>query len=372
MSRKGENIFKRQDGRWEARYIRGRDEGGKALYGYCYGKTYREAKEKVAGIRSGQPPQNGGAFPQGQLKFSQLCEDWLVLRQSEVKQSTCVKYEQIVREHILPGLGNRPLQKLTTETVEEFKRSLLEKKKLSPNTVKTILIVLRAILGYGAKRFPGNLDRVEIRYPKVSGSTPRVLSEEEQTRLVRFLLGEAELCRYGILLALLTGMRLGELCALKWENVSLAERTIRVDASLQRLRDLDEDATGKTRLLTGTPKSESSQRVIPLSAEALALCAAMRLQDGSAYVLTGTQEPMEPRTLQYRLKRFTVACGLEGVHFHTLRHTFATRCVEAGFEIKSLSEVMGHSSTKITLDRYVHTSMDLKRANMEKVAMLAS
>ena len=126
----------------------------------------------------------------------------------------------------------------------------------------------------------------------------------------------------------------------------------------------------RTRLVTGTPKSDTSVRTIPLTDYAAELCGRMRPKSSTAYVLTGTEICMEPRTLQYRMEKYTRECGLEGVHFHTLRHTFATRAVEVGFEIKSLSEVLGHSSTTITLDRYVHSSMKLKRDNMNKLAAL--
>jgi integrase len=128
------------------------------------------------------------------------------------------------------------------------------------------------------------------------------------------------------------------------------------------------NGNNKTKIIIGTPKSETSQRTIPLTQQAAILCRRMQPQSKAAYALTGTLNYMEPRTLQYRLERYTKDCGLEGIHFHTLRHTFATRCVEVGFELKSLSEILGHASTTITLDRYVHYSMDLKRDNMGKLA----
>ena len=137
---------------------------------------------------------------------------------------------------------------------------------------------------------------------------------------------------------------------------------------MQRLQNTNADAESKTRIIVGAPKSEMSQRTIPLTEQAAELCGRMNPQSKAAYILTGTDKFMEPRTLQYRLEKYTRDCGLEGVHFHTLRHTFATRCVEVGFEIKSLSEILGHASTTITLDRYVHASIDLKRDNMNKLA----
>ena len=100
------------------------------------------------------------------------------------------------------------------------------------------------------------------------------------------------------------------------------------------------------------------------------MCAAKK-NNSEAFVLTGEKNRyMEPRTLQYRLERYTADCGIKNVHFHVLRHTFATRCVEVGFEIKSLSEILGHTSPKFTLERYVHSSMELKRENMDKLAVI--
>ena len=236
---------------------------------------------------------------------------------------------------------------------------------MSPKTVRDILAVLHGVLKYTAAQFPGIFPAVEIPYPKCGRKEMRVLSREEQQRLADYLLADLDPCRFGVLLAMHTGIRIGELCALRWSSISLKDRTLRISATLQRLRDTRE---GGTRIVTGSPKSETSLRVIPLTDSAAALCGRMQPRNPAAYVLTGTEAWMEPRALQYRLEKYVRACGLEGVHFHTLRHTFATRAVEAGFEIKSLSEVLGHASTTVTLERYVHSSMELKRDNMNKLA----
>lgn len=175
-------------------------------------------------------------------------------------------------------------------------------------------------------------------------------------------------CKFGVLLALLTGIRIGEICALRWENISLKDNTIKISSTMQRLKDIDLSRTSKTKIVIASPKSSTSTRTIPLSNYAAELCAKMKPSNSTAFILTGTCNYMEPRTLQYRMSKYTRICGLEGVHFHTLRHTFATRCVEVGFEIKSLSEILGHSNTTITLDRYVHSSMELKRDNMNKLS----
>ena len=195
----------------------------------------------------------------------------------------------------------------------------------------------------------------------------RVLSREEQNRFMSYLLTDMDSCKFGLLLALSTGVRIGELCALQWCNINIREQTIKIAATLQRLHDTDMQGETRTRSVIGEPKSDTSARTIPMISYLADLCKRMDPGNTGAYILTGTTDYMEPRTLQYRIEKYTHACGLEGIHAHTLRHTFATRAVEVGFEIKSLSEVLGHSTTTITLERYVHSSMELKRSNMNKL-----
>lgn len=366
MPRKGENIYKRKDGRWEARYIKGYDEARKIRYGFCYGKSYRETKEKLARTKSAllcnvPPSENAGRH---RLAF--FCREWLLLQKGRVKESTYVKYEGIVTRHIIPKLGGCQPPALNTQLAESFKRELTGE-GLSAGTVKNILLILQAVLKYTSKQFPGGLAAIEVQYPKEPRREARVLSAEEQRRAVEYLREDMDECKFGVLLALLTGLRIGELCALRWENISLSRGTLRVEATMQRLKDRD-GGEGRTKIVIGGPKSDSSLRTIPLSGNAAALCRRAGIRAPSAYVLTGEAKYMEPRALQYRFMRYMRDCGLEGVHFHTLRHTFATRCVEAGFELKSLSEILGHANTSITMNRYVHSSFELKRDNMDKLA----
>lgn len=364
---KGENIFRRRDGRWEARYCKGRELSGKIKYGYCYGKTYREAKEKAekckAALASGQP------MPTFKMKapFSAYCLGWLHAKRSKVKESTYIKYGTIVEKHIIPKLGECCPLGFTTELMDDFIKELQFEDELAPKTVHDILVVLHGILKFTAQKFEGIFPAVEINYPKIRKKEMRVLSREEQERFISYLQEDLDPCRFGILLALCTGIRIGELCALRWECVSTRDNAIRIVETLQRLRDTSVSQNARTRIVIGPPKSDTSMRTIPMTEYAAGLCRHMKPQSSAAYVLTGTDAFMEPRVLQYRLEKYTQACGLEGVHFHTLRHTFATRAVEVGFEIKSLSEILGHASVTITLDRYVHSSLELKRDNMQKL-----
>lgn len=371
MSKKGENIYKRKDNRWEARYIRGYHADGTPRYGYCYAKTYREARQKAAQAKADMLLGKHSAAGKGGFRLEVYCDEWLKINRNRIKESTYVKYNGILTKHIKPRLGKFMVQRLTTVTVEQFSNELLCEEGLSPKTVKDILMVLHSVMKYTAKQFPEPISIPEILYPKIPKNEMRVLSQEEQTRFMQYLLQDMDACKFGVLLALLTGLRIGEVCALQWKNISLSARTLSVNTTMQRLRDLDSDSIRKTKIVISEPKSDMSVREIPLTDYAAKLCQCLWCNNLSAYVLTGeTDRYIEPRLMQYKLAQYAKACGLEGVHFHTLRHTFATRCVEVNFEIKSLSEILGHSSPRITLERYVHSSMELKRDNMNKLAVI--
>ena len=371
MARKGENIYKRKDGRWEARYIKSYSIDGKARYGYCYAKTYREVREKVTMARNTLLSDFPAAAENVRKQFAAYCDEWLQLNRLKVKESTYVKYYSMIAKHIKPKLGGCFVSALTSLTMEEFSRELLFEEELAPKTVKDILVLVKSILKYTRKNYSGPMANIEITYPKEVKKEMRVLSREEQKRLTDFLLSDMDAIKFGVLLALMTGLRIGELCALHWSDISLQDRVIRVGATMQRIKNMDGGKAHKTKIIISNPKSDSSTRLIPLTDYAVGLCKMLSKQSPTAFVLSGSPEYfIEPRTLQYKLERFTKECGLEGIHFHTLRHSFATRCVEVDFEIKSLSEILGHSSPKITLERYVHTSMELKRSNMNKLALI--
>jgi len=363
MSKKGENIYKRKDGRWEARYEKCRSVTGKIVYGYCYGKTYREAKQKMQNAISHASLKSKAQKDED--RFQCFCDGWLSEKAVTIKQSSYIKYDIMLEKHIKPFLGHFMLAEITTALCSRFREVLSEKE--SPKMVRDILTVLKAVLKFSQRKEPSFRNDIDIVMPKTVQKEMRVLSSEKAALFIQYLLADLDACKFGIILSAMTGMRIGEICALKWENISLADGTVKVSSTMQRLRKLDKIQSNRTEVVIGVPKSNSSLRTIPLTKECLKLCEKMAEPCG-CFVLTGSSSYMEPRALQYRLKKYTEECGLKDVHFHTLRHTFATRCVEVGFEIKSLSEVLGHSSTTITLDRYVHSSLQLKRTNMDKLS----
>lgn len=361
MSR-GENIFQRRDGRWEARWIKSRDPDGSIHYGYSYGKTYRQAKEnaeqaKIEQALSARENRCG-------ILFQELCKTWLESKSIQVKESTLEKYEQILSRYLIPGFGTMDLCQIDQSKTDSFTSLLMNTKKLAAKTVKDILVILKSILKYGKQLYHLSLPEFEFTWPRQPKKEMRVLTVSEQKVLQDYLDPVHNRSHLGILIALHTGMRLGEICALQWKHVLLDEEVISVQSTLIRLKA--KSGPKKTALVLTEPKSSQSMRLVPIT-RTLKNVLEQYQSDPEQFVLTGADYWIDPRTLQNHFEQTAKACGLKDVHFHVLRHTFATRCVEAGFDIKCLSEILGHSSVKTTLDRYVHTSMEFKKNNMKKL-----
>ena len=364
--KKRENIFLRKDGRFEARYAKGRDENGKLIYGFCYGRTYEEAKRKAANAVQalGYPVKPRDPM---RLTFSDHCTNWLAVNSARLKVSSSAKYRSNIRNHIIPFFGDWMPWEITSEKVDEFSRVLLEKKSLSANTARDILALFHSIFVYVNKRIEQKIPEPEIVYPQKNRTHTRVLSEREEEKLILHLSQEMDLYKFGVYLALRTGLRIGELCALKWCDISIKAGTISVCHTVQRVQCASGKGTAKTMVMIGTPKSDSSCRMIPLMPDVAALCVRFYQGDPEDFVLSGSRVCIEPRKLQRKLKLYTDKCRMEQVHFHTLRHTFATRCIEVGFDMKTLSEILGHSNIHITMNQYVHPNMALKRENMSRL-----
>lgn len=364
---RGENVFHRKDGRYEARYIKGRKEDGKPIYGFCYGRTYEAAKEKADKARLETAQANSGE--QGHRRdVACFCDSWLSAKSTRLKPSSTAKYCADIKNHIKPFWGHCLPGEIRPEQIDAFTQMLLTEKGLSPKTVRSILTLFHSILYYIRKRSGENLPELEITYPKNYRKNTRVLDQKEETALALLLAQEMDSCKFGIYLALRTGMRIGEICALRWRDISFEASTISVCHTAQRLPQTGSYSEGvRTAMIVGVPKSESSLRVIPLMPDVAALCEQFHPKDPAAFLLTGTDRCMDPRKLQRRLKKYLEECGIQEAHFHTLRHTFATRCVEAGFDVKTLSEILGHSNISITMNLYVHPNLDLKRENMSRL-----
>ena len=363
MSRRGENIYKRGDGRWEGRYIRGRTPEGRAQYGYVYAATYSACREKRRQRLQELPRE---IMPSNNMTLPEAVELFFTEREQKqkLKESTVSRYRYMVRRYIQPQLGAAPLYTLTEERVAAFYQRL-QGQGLSPKSARDAGVLLRAILRTATKR-GCFCTGVNAELPVCKKRQVEIFTEPEIVRLAHHIVDEPDLTGLGVLLALNSGLRLGELCALRWSDIDLHAGFLRVEREVQRLYE-----KGCTKLIVQPPKSESSLRRIPLPADILSLLAAHKPKTaGSVCLLTGTAAPLEPRTMQNRYRALLKRAGVPYRNFHALRHTYATRCIEQNVDVKSVSEMLGHSDVRITLQTYVHVSLRYKQQAVQSICFL--
>lgn len=381
MGKRGENIRKRKDGRWEARIISGYHPNGKARYRSFYGRTYLEAKTKRNDyLKNYSQYENicntDPAF--SRITVAQVMREWLDSRQGCVKDSTFAHYTNLLDRQILPELGTVRLSALTTEAVNDFLKEKLRSGRvdgrggLSPKTVADIRSILLLGLEYAKQqRYPCAV-KSKIFSPRLCKTPKRILTREEQSKLEGFLYHHPDSAALGILVTLYSGLRIGELCALQWGDIHIDSGTVTVDKTIIRIQNVDADRAEdpKTRILISQPKTESSNRFVPLPAFLMEFLDGYRLEN-EIFLITGTKFYMEPRIYLDKYKSILKDAGVAAHTFHALRHTFATRCIENGFDTKSLSEILGHANVSTTMQSYVHPSMELKKEQMNRLKSIS-
>ena len=374
MAKRGENIYKRKDKRWEGRLKCGVRASGKTAYKSVYARTYSECREKLKRMQCAYFVQSVAVSAEfaDKITFGTLAQQWLAAIKPTVKESTFAVYGYVIA-HYLKALERRRVEGISESVVKTFFAILLEKggkqkkRGLSLRTVGNVLTVFKSICGYGEKQYGCKNAAQSVKLPKKKAPQEKVLTQTNWTKLTKCLQANKSEIALAVAISLYTGMRLGEICALKVEDIRLDERVIHVKRSVQRVRGGEKGQ--KTRLLVQSPKSEHSERVIPIPQALLArLAERMAGRAELSYLFsTDGKKALEPRTLQYRFQKFLKQMEIERVNFHALRHTFATRCVEKEIDLKTISEILGHGSVKMTLDRYVHSSLEFKRKQMNRL-----
>lgn len=370
MGRHGENIRKRSDGRWEARYIQHYDEFGKAVYRCVYGKTYREAKGKKRVAMSLQAPSK--LTNSSKMTFAELVGKWLELKKGSIKESSYAHYCNIINKQIIPELGDVPLNLLKEQQLEQFLRKKLTngrldgKGALSNKTVCDIRSILKQILDYAQECAYMPKQHLKLYISAKNNSQIQTFTPKEIYKLEKVLFSKPHPLYFGILISLYAGLRIGEVCALQWKDLNFEEGTVSINKTLLRIPNTDPNYSAKTKVIIERPKTESSNRIIPLP-EFLLSYFQHEQMDGDIYFLSGKANYIEPRVCLSNYKRVLKKAEVAEHNFHALRHTFATQCVEKSFDIKSLSEIMGHSNISVTMQRYVHPSMSLKKAQMNRL-----
>ncbi|MCM1508010.1 MAG: site-specific integrase [Ruminococcus flavefaciens] len=363
MARRGENIYRRKDGRWEGRYKCGFSADGKAKYRSVYAQTYNEVKEKLSEIKA----EPVSVLSAGKLTVKELFAEWLSAVQLRVKESTYANYRMKAEKHILPAFSGLSYSALSAQLVHEFIRKKLEC-GLSSKYVSDIVVVLKSMAKYVSIQHGYYNPLTNITMPKPRKKELNLLSEAEQKKLRQYLSGNITTTKIGIMLSYYTGLRVGEVCGLKWSDIDFKNHTLTIKRTVQRI--MKKNGSKSTQIIVSSPKSKTSERTIPVP-DFLYDILVQYKKDNNFYILSGSTKITEPRTMQYRFKSLLKKADLPSINYHCLRHMFATNCIRLGFDVKTLSEILGHSNVEITLNRYVHSSMERKIVCMNLISKIA-
>ncbi len=367
MAKKGENIHKRKDGRWEGRYIKGRSDSGKPVWGYLYGHAYSEVKAELIRKKalSGYCQISGSS-----MSFSVLAELWLNSFCQSIKESTLTHYKYTLHRYLLPVLGHLQVSSLDAPLLERLVLKIMvpddgSHKPLGTSCAQECLGMVRRICRYAVHLHLMPPVELNIRLPQRQKTASKPLNKAEQARLKAFLLAAPSSRKAGVLLQMELGLRIGEICGLKWGDFDLDRSMLTVRRTVCRVCS----GNGHTKLVVQSPKTRSSMRELPLSKSLTKLLRNLRgTANDAVWFLSGSEtRPVEPRCYRKSIHSYLKQAALRTVHPHLLRHTFATTCLQAGCDIKTLSELLGHSSAAITLQCYVHSDLEQKRKALERV-----
>ena len=290
---------------------------------------------------------------------------WKEYKRPYVKQSTMAAYVLILENHVLPYFGDH--DSLQEQVVQDFVLQKLES-GLSVKTVKDILIVLKMVMKFGVKNEWMSYCEWDIKYPtSVSGKVLEVLSVNHHRRILDYIQTHFSFTGLGVYISLTAGLRIGEVCALKWSDINVIDGTITVSRTIERIYII-EGGRKHTEVVIDTPKTQNSRREIPMSKDLLAMMKPLKkVVNDDFYVLTNDEHPTEPRTYRNYYKGLMAKLGIPKLKYHGLRHSFATRCIEAGCDYKTVSVLLGHSNISTTLDLYVHPNMEQKKRCISKM-----
>lgn len=298
-------------------------------------------------------------------RIKELADDWKKEKRKYVSISSYSTYDTLLETHILPEFGKSVV--VSEQDVQDFiVRKLGD--GLSLSTVKTLVLVLKMVLEYGAARGLCDYPHWSLHYPHKYGcSRVKVLSNEDAMAIINAVREKPDCRGLGLYFCLCTGLRIGELCALRWGDIDLREGVVHVNRTLSRIYIRD-SARPFCLLSLGTPKTFNSIREIPLEDSLREfIVKTWPGKDPGHYMLSDGPRPIEPRSYRNYFSRFLDSLGIPHTNFHTLRHTFATRCIEVGADYKTVSALLGHADVKTTLNLYVHPGFSRKRECVNKL-----
>lgn len=300
-----------------------------------------------------------------QKQMSEVISLWKTDKKQYVKKSSFSAYVLLIENHLLPVFGDK--DQIEEADVQAFVFQKLES-GLSQKTVKDILIVLKMILKFGAKNKWLEYKSFDIQYPtEREKHSIEVLSRSDQKKIMKYINEHFTFRNLGVYICLSAGMRIGEVCALTWEDIDTENGIISVKRTIQRIYTV-EDGHRKTELILDTPKTTNSIRDIPISKDLLRMLKPFKkIVNNSFFVLTNDAKPTEPRTYRSYYKNMMKELGMPELKFHGLRHSFATRCIESNCDYKTVSVLLGHSNISTTLNLYVHPNLEQKKKAIEQM-----
>lgn len=300
------------------------------------------------------------------LTFKEVSEAWKKEKKNYVKISSYSAYCLLCDNHLIPAFSE--LCDITEEIVQKYVLDELSK-GLNEKTIKDILIVLKMILRFAVKNNMMEYHQIDIKFPtNHDKKNVEVLSRDNQKKLLDYVNNNFTFKNLGIYICLCTGMRIGELCALKWEDIDMEERVIKVRHTIQRIYITDDGEKKYTKLIVDTPKTLESIRDIPLSSNLIKIfIPIIKVVNKDYYILTNDKNPTEPRTYRNYYKRLLEKLDIPNTKFHALRHSFATRCIESNSDYKTVSVILGHSNISTTLNLYVHPNKEQKKKCIDKM-----
>lgn len=372
MAKTGSNIYKRKDGRYEGRILVGHNIYQKPQYIYVYARTLRVVKQKM------QESKGKLTAVKGENLLLKTCADeWLSKNRELWKPTTYDTYCGLIYRYIIPILGDYKILEITQDVLEDFVKEIEKKfvkKKLSARYIKYICSRVRQIAMFAGEKYEFEIKSPKIPSLKGKREVIQLPGEEIMQKLEAYLVDhlDNDTC-LGILLAMHTGIRIGELSALRWKDIDLQNGMVTICRNLQRVKNnaVIKEGQTKTIVCAQNPKSENSKRIIPIADNLSEILKKYQKAPG-VYIISGKRkEWAEVRTIQYRFKAILKKCGINPFNFHLLRHSFATRCINQGGDIKSISEILGHGSVQVTINIYLHSSMELKKKMINRICHIA-
>ncbi len=351
------STYLRRDGRWESRLSLGSINGKRQSRSF-YGSTREEAESKLIAAVLGN-----ASATETEMTVKELCAEWLSVSSHRVKLSTLANYRMKIEKHIIPQFGEMMCYEVTSKMAYRFMQNKLDE-ELSPRYVADIMVLMKTVFKYAQREYNIANPFYNIVIPKCSKPEVRLLTDNEQKKLRAYLSEHNNSINLGITLALAMGLRVGEVCGLMWSDIDFKKRILTVNRTVQRVSV--HDGNCKTKVIVSPPKSQTSAREIPIPAGVFSILNKMQGND-EHYIVSGSNKPSEPRTMQYHFARILKNADLPSVRFHSLRHCMASAAIAAGFDVKTLAEILGHARIELTMNLYVHSNMDRKRRCMDKL-----